>query len=209
MKIELLLLELKEIKEKGLTNSINKELEKVKKDIILLSNDNVIYNKGYKSLILDEFKKKPNADIIIFNISGDRRINKSKRMNLINYRDYSYYRIAFRNESIKNKNMVFNSFFENDNDTSFVIDAIKNKLKVYVCSKYIGKLDENENIYNDKYFFEKGALCTAISTRFRKLVMLKYLIVNRKEFKNISFFKAYKYMKNGSLKYLERIYKKL
>ena len=88
----------------GLSNSRNRGLEKVSEDIIILCDDDVVYNDDYESLIIDEFKKYPKADIIVFNISSPnrkiRRINKSKRLHWYDRRGYSSQRIAFRRDSI-------------------------------------------------------------------------------------------------------------
>ena len=204
----------------GLSNSRNRGLEKVSGDIILLCDDDVIYNDDYESLIIDEFKKNPKADVIIFNIKSPyrkmKRIERNKRLHLFNRLGYSSQRIAFRRESIMNKKMVFNQLFGSNalyssgEDTIFITDAIKNRLKVYLSCKYIGEVNHTKSLwfsgYNEKYFYDKGALYTAISVRFRKLYMLSYLIRHRDELKEIKFFKAYKIMKKGSIDYLERIY---
>ena len=206
----------------GLSNSRNRGLEKVSEDIILLCDDDVIYNDDYESIILDEFKKNISADIIIFNISSPnrkiRRINKSKRLHLFNPVGYSSQRIAFRRESIINNKIVFNTLFgagalySSGEDTLFIVDSLKNKLKVYLSSKYIGTVEHNKstwfNGYDEKYFYDKGALYTAISIRFRKLLMIQYLIRHKEVLKNIKFKKAYEEMKKGSNNYLERIYRR-
>ena len=208
--------------EKGLSNSRNRGLEKVSEDIIILCDDDVVYNDDYESIILDEFKKYPKADIIIFNISSPnrkiRRINKNKRLHLFNPVGYSSQRIAFRRDSILNKKIVFNNLFgagalySSGEDTLFLVDALKNKLKVYLSCKYIGTVEHDKstwfNGYNEKYFYDKGALYTAINPRFRKLLMLQYLIRHREVLKTIKFKKAYKEMKKGSIDYLERIYRR-
>ena len=206
----------------GLSNSRNRGLEKVSEDIILLCDDDVVYNKDYESLIIDEFKKYPKADIIIFNITSPnrkiRRINKNMRLHKYNRRGYSSQRIAFRRESIINNKLVFNQLFgsgalySSGEDTLFITDALNNHLKVYLSCKYIGTVNHSKsswfNGYNEKYFFDKGALYTAINERFRKLLFLQYLIRHKEVLKDIKFFEAYKIMKKGSEDYLERIYRR-
>lgn len=65
----------------GLSNSRNRGLEKVKGDIILLCDDDVIYNNNYERIVLDEFKKNKEADIIVFNMeSSNRKIKINKKI---------------------------------------------------------------------------------------------------------------------------------
>ena len=102
--------------------------------------------------------------------------------------------------------------YSSGEDTLFLSDALKNHLKIYLSCKYIGTVNHNKSLwfngYNEKYFFDKGALYTAINVRFRKLLFLQHLIRHREELKEIKFFKAYKIMKDGSNDYLERIYRR-
>ena len=59
-------------------------------DIVLFSDDDVVYVDGYKDLILNEFKKNPKADVIIFNVSSNDQNrteyinNRSHRLRLFN-----------------------------------------------------------------------------------------------------------------------------
>ena len=201
--------------EKGISNSRNRGLEKMSGDIILLADDSIAYNSDYENLILDEFKKRPKADIIIFNVAkSNKRINRNKRLHLYNQVNYDAYQIAFRRKSIETKKIVFSNLFGNENlydngqDTLFIVDSIKNKLKVYLSCKYIGTTISSNIVYDEKYLYDMGALSTAISIRFRKIVMLKYLIKNKKYLKDIKFKKAYKLMKKGSDSYLDKIYER-
>ena len=52
----------------------------VSKDIILLCDDDVIYNDNYEKIVISEFKKHPDADLITFNLNSPNRwIKKNKR----------------------------------------------------------------------------------------------------------------------------------
>ena len=57
--------------------------------------------------------------------------------------------------------------------------------------------------YNEKYFFDKGALFTAISRRFRILLIMQYLLRHRGVLKDIKFLEAIKLMLKGSKDYLD------
>ena len=86
-------------------NSRNRGLEHITEDIIMLCDDDVIYNKDYEKLILEEYKNNPKADIIIFNMYSPNRkkrtIKKRKRLHIYNILHYATCNISFRRESVK------------------------------------------------------------------------------------------------------------
>lgn len=75
-------------------NSINKGLKHINGDIILLCDDDLIYNDNYEK------------DIIVFNRNSPNRSikhnKKNKRLNFYNVLRYESSRIAFRKESAEN-----------------------------------------------------------------------------------------------------------
>ena len=75
-------------KDIGLSNSRNLGLNKLTEDIIILCDDDVVYNSDYEEKIVSEFENNKDADIIIFNIdSPNRKIKlnkKNKRLKLFN-----------------------------------------------------------------------------------------------------------------------------
>lgn len=199
----------------GLSNSRNRGLEKVENDIILLCDDDVIYCEEYEKIIIEEFNNNKNADIIIFNIdSPNRKIKenrKNKRLHFYNILRYSSQRIAFKKNSIDKYNIKFNNLFgagaiySSGEDTLFLVDALKHNLKIYSSVKNIGVVNHIKstwfNGYNDKYFFDKGALFTAISSKYKLFLILQYLIRHNEVLKEIKFNKAFKLMLNGSKDY--------
>ena len=90
----------------------------------------------------------------------------------------------------------------------FIVDIFKNKLRVYSCPIYLGTAYNKKSTwfkgYNEKFFFNKGALFTAVNKKIRVILLLQYLIRHKKEvLNNISFFKAFKLMLKGSKDYLK------
>ena len=66
--------------ELGLSNSRNRGLEHATEDIILLCDDDVVYNKDYEKIVLEEFKNNK-ADVIIFNLEcPNRKIKMNKKI---------------------------------------------------------------------------------------------------------------------------------
>ena len=203
--------------EVGLSNSRNRGLDLVKDDIILLCDDDVVYTDTYEKDIINEFKNNKNADIIIFNIYNTNRkyrINKkSKRLHFYNILNYTSCRIAFRNKSIKD--IRFNTLFGSGSkytsgeDSLFLTDCLNKGLKVYSSSIFIGKVDQKESKwfkgYNEKYFYDKGALFTAINKNIIHILMLQYLIRHPEVLKEYNIFQAYSFMLKGSKEYLNDI----
>ena len=68
----------------GTSNSRNRGLEHIKEDIIILCDDDVVYNKNYEEKILNEFKNNPKADVIIFNFESPNR--KKIKIKIILYK---------------------------------------------------------------------------------------------------------------------------
>ena len=198
----------------GTANSRNRGLEQISEDIILLCDDDVVYERDYEKKVIEEFKNNENADMIIFNVVNvfrNKRINKkSKRLHIYNSLNYAAYNVAFRRKSLGNirMNTLFgpgSKYKSGGDDTLFIVDFLKNKLKIYSSNKTIGKITNDDSTwfkgYNEKYFFDKGALFTAINYRFRKILMLQYLLRHKNVTKDIGFFNAYKNMKQGSKDY--------
>ena len=204
-------------KEIGLAKSRNRGLDHITEDIILLCDDDVIYNKDYEKIVLNAFKENKKADMIIFNIDNlsrkKRIIKKNKRLHLYNSLNYGSCNIAFRRKSIKNIrfNELFgaNAKYSCGEDSLFITDCFKNKLKIYSNKNYIGKILGNESTwfhgYNEKFFFDKGALFTAINKTFRHFLLLQYLVRHKEILTNYNLIQAYKIMLKGSKSYLKEI----
>ncbi len=205
----------------GTSNSRNRGLEHIKEDIILLCDDDVIYNKDYEKIVLKEFKNNQKADAIIFNFKSPNRkkrvIKKRKRLHIYNSLNYATYNIAFKKESILSNNIKFNTMFgpgakfNNGSDTIFIRDLYKNKLKVYSSPEYLGIAYNKKSTwfkgYNEKFFFNKGALFTAINPKIRHILIFQYLLRHKEVLTNLKFKEAYKIMLKGSKEYLKEVNK--
>lgn len=200
--------------EKGLSKSRNRALEISNGDILLLCDDDVIYNNEYETIVKNEFLKNKNADIIVFNIeSPNRKIKQSKRRKKVQFYNclrYGSYRIALKKASVLG--MKFNEEFGSGSkycsgeEGLFLLECLKKKLNIYASSQFIGRVEQNKSLwfkgYTPKYFFDRGALYCAINKHFYFLIGLYCLLKNRITYKEIGFFKALKYIINGKKAYL-------
>ena len=205
--------------EVGTSNSRNRGLEHISGDIILLCDDDIVYNKDYEKVVLDEFARNKSADVIIFNFYNPNRkkriIKKRRRLHFFNCFNYATYNIAFRRDCIGD--IKFNTMFgpgarfSNGSDTMFIKELLMNKLKIYSCPLYLGTAFNDNSTwfdgFNDSYFYNKGALFTALNKYFRHFLMFQYLVRHSYVLSDIKFFSAYKLMLSGSKDYLKEVYK--
>ncbi len=177
-------------KERGVGKNRNQALLVSTAEICLLSDDDMIYNDNYKEIVCEAFEKIPKADIIIFNIETigkkvKRKKNyKIKRVNILNFQNYGAVRIAFRREEIIKKNLWFSILFgggtkySSGEDTLFLRDALRKKVKIYTYPKTIGTVKQETSTwftgYNEKFFFDKGALLSNTFPRLKYLLAIFY-----------------------------------
>lgn len=206
--------------ELGTANSRNRGLEHITEDVILLCDDDITYNEKYEQIVLKEFEKTPKADAIIFNLDNPyrkkRKITQNKRLHIYNSLNYASYNIAFKKETITNYKIKFNTDFgpnsrySSGEDTLFIVDMLKHKFKIYSNTRNLGTVNNQKSTwfkgYNEKYFFDKGALFTAINKKLRIFLILQYLLRHNEVLVDVKFSKAFKLMLNGSNDYIK--YKK-
>lgn len=201
--------------EKGLSKSRNRALEHANGDMLLLCDDDVIYNRDYEAIVKKEFEEHKDADIIIFNIeSPNRKIKQNKRWKKVHFYNclrYGSYRIALKRSSILK--IKFNEEFGSGSkyccgeEGLYLLECLKEKLNIYASCKYIGSVEQKKsnwfNGYTEKYFFDRGALYCAINKKMYIFIGLYYLLRHQEVYKKIGFFNAIKYMIDGKRAYLK------
>lgn len=200
--------------EKGVAKSRNRALEFSDGDVLLFCDDDVVYNDQYENIIKNEFSENKNADIIVFNLESPNRkirlIKRKKKVHFYNCLRYGTYRIALRKSSVLG--MKFNEKFGpgskycSGEDGLFLLDCLKKKFKIYSSNKFIGRVEQIKsfwfNGYNEKYFFDRGALYCAINKKFYLLIGLYCLVRNNKTYKEIGFFRAIRCIIDGKKAYM-------
>lgn len=199
--------------ERGVGLSRNNALLRADGDICLFSDEDIVYRDNYEELILSEFEKHPEADMILFNVdvAPERRtyhIEEYGRVRWYNSGRYPTYSFAFRLEKVRKKNVTFSLLFgggarySNGEDSLFLKECIQKGLKVYKAPVTIGAETLRESTwfhgYNEKFFFDRGVLYYYLYGRLKKVIALRFLWKHKKEMcKEISWKKAYQLMKNG------------
>lgn len=184
--------------EKGVGLNRNNSLMRSQGDILLFADDDLVYVDDYEEIILKQFRENPKADVIIFNIKEkvpERYIIKKKfRVNWYNFMRFGAVRIAVKRRSIQEKGVFFNLCFgggtqyAHGEDTLFLSECIKKKLKIYAVPNVIAELVDNREStwfegYNDKYFKDTGALYKVMSNNFGKLLCIQDAIRHQKTYK--------------------------
>jgi len=178
-------------------------------DICLLSDDDVVYDDDYESIIIENFENNPNADMIIFNLrtnSQERKIEEiksKKKMSRFCRNPYGAVRVAFRRKSQQKFNCWFsmmlgpNALYKMGEDSKF-INEFREKGSVYLSNDYIGEVNFESSSwfegYTEEYFFNKGAYLE-IS---KKNNILSYIYYGVRTKSNIPLISRIKLMRYGA-----------
>ncbi|NLB61863.1 MAG: glycosyltransferase family 2 protein [Clostridiales bacterium] len=145
-------------------------------DILLFSDDDMRYVDGYEQIVIQAFERLKHADVIIFNTADVGRethnIKNTKRVRLWNFARHGTYRIAIRRSSLLKARLSFSEFFgggaiySSGEDSIFLRDALRKKLRIYTSPETIAVVNQESstwfNGYDEKFMFDKGALCSAL-----------------------------------------------
>lgn len=212
---------------RGVSKNRNTALMYADADIVLFSDDDMVYNDGYAEEIIKAFESIPNADALIFNIDTikngkktdvGRRYNTTvKKVGFLNCMNYGTCRLAVKRKCIMRDNLAYNDCFgggniySNGEDVIFISSLIKKKLKIYTYPYTIGAVQQDTSTwftgYNEKYLYDKGALFKALSRKFANPICIQMLVRHKEMYKDagLSFNKAYKIMKKGMSGYKKLI----
>ena len=204
--------------ERGVGLSRNKALERATADIVLFSDEDIRYEKGYAECIIKEFEKRPCADMLLFNIdvTEERRtyhIEKEHRVTWRNCGRYPTYSFAIRRDKLQAAGIRFDLNYGGGakygcgEDSLFIMACVKNRFKIFALPISIGKEEPRPstwfNGYNEKYFFDKGALYVPLYGALAKPLAIRWLLAHKKVFFSdkdqeiVNWRQAYRIMKKG------------
>lgn len=201
------------VEERGLSRSRNKAINKATADVCLIADDDMYYTKDYERVVLDTYAKYPDADIIAFFVdSDDERQQKDKlkegKLNILNTMKIASCNITFRRQSVIEAGIKFDERFGTGTDNYmgeeniFLFDCHKKGMKIYYMPLKIATLKEGESTwfkgYDKKYFTVKGAVYYRMSHWLCPILIIQFSIRKKHLFKNMSSFKAIKFMAAGA-----------
>lgn len=208
-------------KERGVGLSRNNALLRATADILLFSDEDIRYKDGYAELVISEFEKRPEADMLMFNFDvieerATYKIDHEHRITWLNCGRYPTYSVAVRREAIHKAGVTFSLLFGGGapyscgEDSLFIMDCIKKGLKAYAIPVTLGKEEPRPstwfNGYNEKVFFDRGVLYVPLYGVLAKPLAIRWLLAHRSTFfkdnQEITNWKqAYKLMKKGMKEY--------
>lgn len=105
-----------EFREKGVGLSRNSALMRAEGDIVLFSDEDVVYDKGYEKRILEAFEQHPEADFLLFNVRvGEARATyytkEYHRVHVWNAGRYPTYAFAVRRAKLHASHIAFSLLF--------------------------------------------------------------------------------------------------
>ena len=199
--------------ERGVGLSRNNALLRATSDIILFSDEDIVYEDGYVDEIIKAFEERPDADMLLFNmdVAEDRatyHTESEHRVHRWNCGRYPTYSFACRREKIHKNNITFNLLFGggakycNGEDSLFIQECLKKGLKIYALPKTIGREVPRPstwfNGYTDKFFHDRGVLYKALYGHLAMIMALRFLFKNRMTMlTDKSFRDAFLLMKDG------------
>ena len=199
--------------DRGVGKSRNMALDLADSKIVLLSDDDIVYKKGYADSVLKAFSSNPGVDIILFNLD----VTEGRRTYHIDNPTYVYkwsvgrypaYAAALRLENIRSAGVRFSTLFgggakySNGEDSLFFMDCLKAGLTIKAVPVSIGKEEPRKSTwftgYNEKFFKDRGVLFYFLYGKYAELWALRFVLAKKKKFRySFKISEAYKLMKAG------------
>ena len=205
-----------DFKEKGVGLSRNNALLRATADIVLFSDEDIVYEDGYADKILAEFEKHPGADILLLNmdVAEDRATYHTEAETTVKWYNcgrYPTYSFAIRREKLHRFNITFSLLFgggakySNGEDSIFIRDCLKKGMKAIAVPVTIGKEMPRPSTwfegYTEKFFFDRGVLYRYLYGKMALPFAIRFLVKHRntmfKQEYPIDMKKAYELMKRG------------
>ena len=206
--------------EKGVGLSRNNALLRATGDIVLFSDEDIVYDDGYAKAVIKAFEEHPDAEMLLFNFEVTEErftyfIQSEHRVHLWNCGRYPAYSFACRREALHKTNITYNLLFgggakySNGEDSLFIAECIKKGLRIYAVPVKLGvevpRPSTWFNGYTDKFFFDRGVLYSALYGKLEIPMAMRFLVAKRNVMlKDRKIGEAYRLMRKGMREYKER-----
>ena len=164
--------------------------------IIQFGDDDIVYDDGYQELVLREFEKHPEADVLLFNVKA--QVGRETYWNddfakvtWYNYGRYPAYAICARRDRLIESGVRYSLLFGggapymNGEDSLFLHDCLKQGLAIYRTTVAIGYEKNGESTwfkgYNEKFFYDRGVLYHFLYGKMAYIWGFRFLFKNREE----------------------------
>lgn len=206
------------MKEKGVGRSRNNALMRADGEIVITADEDEVFVDNYQDIIEKAYRKYPDADMILFEVeivTSDgvkTKISKEGKVHFFNYFKYGTVNFTFKKDSIYKSNIFFSllfgggAAFQSGEDTLFLTDILKKRLKVYSYPEKIATVYNYDSTwfkgYDEEYLKHRGALFRAMSGLFFHLLVIQFSLRKKNLFPNVSLLKMIKLMNEGRKEYL-------
>lgn len=143
-------------------------------DILLFSDDDMVYQEDYAAGVLQAFTELPEADVIVFEtvfekagqVVGAHR-HRTGKLSFLKCWKYGTYAIAVRKAALDGANIWFHTEFGGGcrylagEDSLFLTDCYRKGLRVYAYSYVLGRCKKDTSSwftgFDGRYYHDKGA----------------------------------------------------
>ncbi len=182
---------------KGVGLNRNTCLEKSDADIVLFSDEDIVYDEGYEAKVLKEFAEHPGADVIMFNVRvcDERRTywnEDYKKVGRFNCGRYPAYSIAARASKLKAAGVKYSLLFgggakfSNGEDSLFLKDCLDAGLSMLASPVVLGEEIPRPstwfNGYTDKIFYDRGVLYHYLYGKWARLWGFRWVCKMQKDY---------------------------
>ena len=160
--------------DKGLSKSRNLALQKASKDLVILTDDDVVFQSSFEDLVLQAFNSNLNHDGFRFQYENENGIFPKKypkrflsKLSNFEILNASSVELVFKKDSVKSKGVLFDenfglgSTFYMGEEAIFVSDAIKTGLTIGFVPKTIlihSDLSTGEKTSSSELYFVQSAV---------------------------------------------------
>lgn len=180
-------------RDRGLSKSRNLAIQKASGTICLFCDDDVRLNEHYRINILNAFSENPQADLIVFSVSGlGKRLKpKAYRLRYLDLLKVSSVQIAFRREAVLASGVRFDPFMGAGSgngaqeENKFLMDCYKAGLSIYHVPIEIGTLIPKESTwfhgYDRNFFYLRGTATRYLLGLPLSLAYAFYYIISKRK----------------------------
>lgn len=199
--------------ERGVGRSRNEAILRAEGDVCLFSDGDIVYEPGYGEAVAAEFENRPEADMILFNVTveEERRtyhITERKRVRWYNCGRYGAVSFAVRRESLLASGVTFSLLFGggarygSGEDSLFLKEFMSKGYSVYTAPVTIARETAGDSTwfqgYNEKFFRDKGVLYRYLYGGLCNVMALRFLLAHRDKLcREASLRQAYRWMRDG------------
>ena len=177
------------INEKGLSKSRNLAIKKSKADIVILADDDVIYENDYEETIKKAYKENPKADIICFYVESKNKKRKVKRIvgknvGKLKIMRISSFQITMKKDKIKeikfDENFGSGAKYDRGEEAIFLKDCLEKGLKIIYINKKIAQVEQSKSTwfkgFTKEYFLAQGKVFKRLYPKHYKLICYQFAI---------------------------------